>query len=83
VGSHPGGNSPEGIVDLAGNVWEWTATADVLHPDSRGRGGAPAYVVRGGGWSDTDPRNLTAGRRAKDRPQWRLADLGFRCAKDR
>ena len=83
VGSHPKGNSPEGISDLAGNVWEWTTTPDVLFPDSRGRGGAPANIVRGGGWGDTDPRNLSAGRRAKNRPQWRLADLGFRCAKSR
>ncbi|MGH3737674.1 MAG: formylglycine-generating enzyme family protein [Micromonosporaceae bacterium] len=26
VGGHPQGTTPEGLLDLAGNVWEWTAT---------------------------------------------------------
>ncbi len=37
-GSLPECASPEGIMDLSGNLWEWT-----LAPDGRG-------VLRGGGW---------------------------------
>jgi formylglycine-generating enzyme len=40
VDAHPRGATPEGVVDVAGNVWEWTATV------SRGRG----VVIRGGSY---------------------------------
>ncbi|WP_019632247.1 formylglycine-generating enzyme family protein [Actinomadura atramentaria] len=39
VGSFPDGATPDGVLDVAGNVWEWTATAV---PGGR--------VVRGGSY---------------------------------
>lgn len=42
VGRFPKGASPYGLLDAAGQVYEWTAT-----PFSRGR-----VVVKGGGWDD-------------------------------
>jgi formylglycine-generating enzyme required for sulfatase activity len=83
AGSHPAGDTRSGVKDLAGNVWEWTGTGDVIMPDSRGRGGTPARIAHGGGWADRDPKDLAAQRRAKNLPGDRGADLGFRCAKDR
>jgi formylglycine-generating enzyme required for sulfatase activity len=83
VGSHAAGAAPSGVQDLAGNVWEWTSTADVVAADSRGRGGTPVRIARGGGWADTEPSRLTAGARAKDASVERAADLGFRCARGR
>jgi formylglycine-generating enzyme required for sulfatase activity len=46
VGSIPAGASPDGILDLIGNVWEWTATADPSKNDF--------YVVLGGSWANPD-----------------------------
>jgi formylglycine-generating enzyme required for sulfatase activity len=38
TGTFPQGASPYGVLDLAGNVWEWTATLDALYPYDAGDG---------------------------------------------
>jgi formylglycine-generating enzyme required for sulfatase activity len=42
VGAHPSGVSPFGLLDAAGQVFEWTATA----------AGEGRYIVKGGSWDD-------------------------------
>lgn len=42
VGSYPAGASPYGVLDMAGNVWEWTSNLYPHYADWR--------VVRGGSW---------------------------------
>jgi len=63
VGSFPKGASPYGIMDMAGNVWEWTSTIPKPYPYNAidGREGQqdvaygskwPQRVLRGGTWSN-------------------------------
>jgi len=80
VGSHPGDATRYGVTDLSGNVWEWTSSDAVVFTDSRGRGGTPVKVARGGSWADTVPLRVSRAGRILDLPWRRDARLGFRCA---
>jgi hypothetical protein len=81
VGLYPGGDSVDGIKDLAGNVWEWMATevADD-HPPVREEGG-PCRVLRGGSW-DGEPADGRSADRSGVDSGTRLIDVGFRLAQD-
>lgn len=71
VGARPAGATPEGVQDLAGNVWEWTAT-----PAPGGGDG----IAKGGSWLGP-PVHLRAAARLVIAPDRSFADLGFRCAR--
>jgi formylglycine-generating enzyme required for sulfatase activity len=50
VASFPAGNTPEGISDLAGNVWEWTSSVPCTYP-AHECAETGERVIRGGGWT--------------------------------
>jgi len=82
VGHYPAGASPQGILDLAGNVWEWTASPYCPYPYEEGAEcGDSRRVLRGGGWDTTDSQNVRAARRYPSAPAARGKSIGFRCAK--
>ena len=84
VGSFPKGASPLGILDLAGNVSEWTATAYDPKPGNAvnfaGKYGLP--IVKGGSWDDNAKGCRSSARDSKRNAYHRSTTIGFRCVSD-
>ena len=68
-----------GLKDMAGNVWEWTASG---YSDDYNKSRAnSARVFRGGSWSYVDASFLPSSSRFGSAPSRSDYDLGFRCAR--
>lgn len=70
-----------GLLDMSGNVWEWTASWFGAYPDEAEKGTMRVY--RGGSWSRRFPKWLDSAMRNRYEPDRWSASLGFRCAKSR
>jgi formylglycine-generating enzyme required for sulfatase activity len=86
VGSFPAGASPFGALDMAGNVWEWTAdrygpyTADAT-TDPHGASEGYARVQRGGAWNSNIGDLVHSAHRIWNAGSRRDSSAGFRCAR--
>jgi formylglycine-generating enzyme required for sulfatase activity len=78
VGSYPAG--AYGLKDMAGNVWEWTATT-YCDAYSASKKCTNSRVVRGGGWLSSSPSVVRAAIRGRGGASPRGDSLGFRCAR--
>ncbi|MBI4366701.1 MAG: formylglycine-generating enzyme family protein [Deltaproteobacteria bacterium] len=73
VGHFPLGVSPFGLSDMAGNVWEWTASPYTAAGEE--------VTIRGGGWGN-NPYCLRVSYRHGNPADIGLDMVGFRCAGD-
>ena len=86
VASHRDGSSPYGLLDMAGNVWEWVSTAYAAYPYRAGDGredpASPEQrVLRGGSFASPTPSHLRCARRSRSHRGRRAAHIGFRVAR--
>ncbi len=77
VGSYPRGASPFGILDMAGNVYEWTSSPYCNYPQHACA--TPYRMYRGGGWYTE--KTATAATRNGHLTTEKSVVVGIRCAK--
>ena len=78
VGSYQAGASPFGLLDMAGNVSEWTSSNYCSYSNAQC---ASTRVVRGGSWRHGDRDAFRVARREAFVDTLRETTVGFRCAK--
>src|SRR5215510_1798115 len=87
IDAYPNGKSPFGVLNLSGNVVEWTSSDFNHYPGNdrktpREKGYEGTYqVVRGGGFAFPKEYAMTT-TRVWARPENKGPKLGFRCAAD-
>ena len=86
VGSYPAGASPYGVLDMAGNVWQWVADwyDGGYYGESRnpiGPASGQYRMLRGGSWGSRLDATLRSAHRGYREPAYAAADTGFRCAR--
>ncbi len=81
VGVYPNGATPEGVMDMTGNVWEWCLNLRANKVPEHGNigPGEGARTFRGGSWYDPSGY-VRCAFRLRGLPGYRYDNFGFRLA---
>jgi len=84
VSAHPSGASPFGVMDLVGNIWQWTDEYQDTHTRGAILRGSSHYQPQGSIWYFPQAyRNDQHSKLLLMAPSYdRSGTVGFRCAKD-
>ena len=76
VKQYPNGKSIYGLMDMTGNVWEWSLTG--WNAENLDVSGYTYRIIKGGAWNINNPDYLRSNDRGCHPPRGRLNDCGFR-----
>jgi len=87
VGSAPAGRTQAGLLDIVGNVFEWTADPFRPYPRPDAEAAVPAAlgnnrVIRGGAFNSFEPEHTDPALRLPYDADAHTHGIGFRCAMD-
>lgn len=86
VGSYPDGATPDGVLDMAGNVSEWVrdtkAGYESTLPKDPVRTAGQLHVLRGGSWYSSTSRAVRTTARESLENGYYLNVVGFRCVRE-
>ena len=88
VGLFPAGGSPYGVLDMAGNVWEWTSSSyegvdykyTILNPEEIEKRGE-LIIIKGGSWGSNSDQ-FQCGYQYYEQNNATQFNIGFRCVSD-